>query len=230
MRRWCCRRARLPLRCSATPSALIHAYGDPSARVMSTHSPGPSARASISGSVTARTSCSGPRSRVELQTPVCGSAPINKPRNRWLDWTTTAPVRRYCCSAPRSEHGQSVSELDRLVDVVGDEDDGLMQFVLQAQHFGLEVVAHHRGRRPTTVLSIQQDRGRRPARDHARPLLLAAGRLRRIAVAEFGVRPTRSRHGVGGLRAPRGRTDRSVPARWRRCRPPADAASDHHSG
>ena len=89
--------------------------------------------------------------------------------------------------AARSEHRDLVAELDGLVDIVGDEDDGLAQFALQAQHFGLQLVADHRVDRAERFVH-QQDRwvgGQRPG--DADALLLTTGQLRRVAVGQLRV-------------------------------------------
>ena len=49
--------------------------------------------------------------------------------------------------AAAAEHGDLVAELDRLVDVVGDEHDRLAQFALQPQDFGLQLRRGPPGRR-----------------------------------------------------------------------------------
>ena len=80
-----------------------------------------------------------------------------------------------------------VAHLDRLVDVVGDEEDGLADLRLQAQELVLEALAVDRVDRAEGLVHQHHQRvgGERPGDPD--PLLLAAGELRRVAVAELGV-------------------------------------------
>ena len=96
--------------------------------------------------------------------------------------------------AAAAEHRDLVAELDRLVDVVGDEHDRLAQFALQPQDFGLQVLAHH-GVDGAERLVHQQDRrvGRqRPG--HPDALLLTTRQLRRVPVGELGVQADAFHH------------------------------------
>ena len=43
-----------------------------------------------------------------------------------------------------TEDGNVITEFDCLVDVVGDKDDRLLQFALKTEHFGLQILTHHR--------------------------------------------------------------------------------------
>ena len=98
-----------------------------------------------------------------------------------------------------AEHRHLVAELDRLVDVVGDEHDGLAEFALQPQDFGLQILAHHRVD-GTERLVHQQDRrvgGQCPR--HADALLLAAGQLCRVPVGELRVEPDAFHHRQRGF-------------------------------
>ena len=80
-----------------------------------------------------------------------------------------------------------VAHLDRLVDVVGDEEDGLLDLRLEAEELVLEALAVDRVDRAERLVHQHHQRvgGERPG--DADPLLLAAGELRRVAVAELGV-------------------------------------------
>ena len=81
------------------------------------------------------------------------------------------------------EDGDQVAHLDGLVDVVGDEEDGLGELLLEAQELVLEPLAHDRVDRAERLVHEHDRRvdGQRP-RD-ADTLALAAGELAREAVA-----------------------------------------------
>ena len=103
------------------------------------------------------------------------------------------------------EHDDLIAEQERLVDVVRDEDDGLGQFGLQAQHLLLQLVAHDRVDGAEGLVH-EQDVGvhRQPACD-AHALLLPARELARIAVGEGageadGVHQLESARSRGGFR------------------------------
>ena len=85
------------------------------------------------------------------------------------------------------EDRDAVAHLDRLVDVVGDEEDRLLHLGLEAQELVLEALAVDGVDRAERLVHQHHAgvRGER-ARD-AHPLLLTAGELRRIAVAKLGV-------------------------------------------
>src|SRR5918997_595131 len=81
------------------------------------------------------------------------------------------------------EDGDLVAHLYRLVDVVGDEDDGLLYVLLDAEELLLEPVAGDRVDGPERLVH-EHDRGvRRQGPRHPDALLLAAGELGRVAVA-----------------------------------------------
>ena len=88
---------------------------------------------------------------------------------------------------PTAEHGDLVAELDGLVDVVGDEHDGLAELALQPQELVLELLADDRVDGGERLVHQHHRRvgGERP-RD-ADALLLAAGELGRVAVGECRV-------------------------------------------
>ena len=132
--------------------------------------------------------------------------------------------------AAAAEHRDPVAEFDRLVDVVGDEHDRLVQFGLQPLHLGLQVVADH-GIDGAERLVHQQDRriGRqRPGDTDA--LLLPAGQLRRVAGAPATGRGRPVRAPPTRPCGRRGVNRRAAPARSRRCRPPCGAAAVRRSG
>ena len=80
----------------------------------------------------------------------------------------------------------AVAHLDRLVDVVGDEHDRLADLRLQAQELVLQPLAVDRVDRAERLVHQHQRRvGGERARD-ADALALAAGELRRVAVAHVG--------------------------------------------
>ena len=80
------------------------------------------------------------------------------------------------------QHGDLVAELHRLVDVVGDEEDGLAQLILQPEELVLELLADHRVDRAERLVHEHHRRvGGQRAR-HPDPLLLAARELVGVAV------------------------------------------------
>ena len=79
-----------------------------------------------------------------------------------------------------------VAEPHGLLDVVGDEDDGLVQLVLEPQELALQPLAGDRVDRAERLVHEQDRRVRRQRPRHADPLSLAAGELVRVAGA---VRP-----------------------------------------
>ena len=91
-----------------------------------------------------------------------------------------------------------VAEQERLVDVVRDEHDRLVELALQADELLLQVGAHDGVDRAERLVHEQDVRiGRESARD-ADALLLAAGQLARVALGERAVQPD----GVEQRRAP----------------------------
>ena len=96
--------------------------------------------------------------------------------------------------AADAQHRDLVAELDRLVDVVGDEHDGLAQLALQAQELVLQLLAHDRVDGAERLVHQHHRRvgGQRPG--DADALLLAAGQLGRVALGERRVagRPARA--------------------------------------
>jgi hypothetical protein len=82
------------------------------------------------------------------------------------------------------EDRDPVAHLDRLVDVVGDEDDRLAQLRLEAQELVLQPLAVDRVDRAERLVHQHQRRVGRERAGDADPLALAAGELRGVAVAE----------------------------------------------
>ena len=78
-----------------------------------------------------------------------------------------------------------VAEQERLVDVVRDEHDRLVEVALQADQLLLQLCAHDRVDRPERLVHQQDVRIGREAPRDADPLLLAARELARVAVGEL---------------------------------------------
>ena len=81
-------------------------------------------------------------------------------------------------------HRDLVAELDRLVDVVGDEDDRLAQLALQAQELVLQLLAHDRVDGAERLVHQHHRRVGGERAGDADALLLPAGQLRRVALGE----------------------------------------------
>ena len=84
--------------------------------------------------------------------------------------------------APSVEHGDAVAEQDRLVDVVGDEHDGLVQLALQLEELLLQLGPHDRVDGAERLVHQQHGRVGGEGAGHADALLLAARQLGRVAV------------------------------------------------
>jgi len=80
-------------------------------------------------------------------------------------------------------HRDVVAHLDRLVDVVGHEDDRLADLALEPQELVLEPLAVDRIDRAEGLVHQHQRRVHRQRARHPHALALAAGELRRIAAA-----------------------------------------------
>ena len=91
-----------------------------------------------------------------------------------------------------------VAELDRLVDVVGDEHDGLAEFVLQPDELVLQLRPDHRVDRGERLVHQHHRRigGQRPG--DADPLLLPAGKLGRVPLAHRRVQADPGEQFAGG--------------------------------
>ena len=116
------------------------------------------------------------------------------------------------------EDGDAVGELDRLVDVVGDEDDRLAHPALQVEQLVLQAGPHDRVDGAVGLVH-QQDRrvgGQRPG--HADPLLLPAGELGRVAREQLGIEPDEGDELVDPRLGSEPCPSRAARARWRCCR------------
>ena len=127
------------------------------------------------------------------------------------------------------QHRDLVAELDRLVDVVRDEQDRLAQLGLQAQQFGLQVLAHH-GVHGAEGLVHQQYRwiGGQRAGD-ADALLLASGELERVALGVGLLAARRSSAAPWPARAPCPWTSPAAAARSSRWPAPSGAGTTQRS-
>jgi hypothetical protein len=85
----------------------------------------------------------------------------------------------------------AVADEEGLVDVVGDEDDGLAQLPLQALQLELQLAAHDRVDGPEGLVHQQDVRVRGEAAGHPDALLLAAGQLSGVARCERGIQADR---------------------------------------
>ena len=88
---------------------------------------------------------------------------------------------------PTRRTADLVAELDRLVDVVGDEDDRLAELALQAQELVLQLLADDRVDGAERLVHEHHRRVGREGPGDADALLLAAGELGRVALGERGV-------------------------------------------
>ena len=84
------------------------------------------------------------------------------------------------------QDGDPVAHLDRLVHVMGDEDDRLAHLLLEAQELVLEPIATDRIDGAEWLVHEHHGRIRREGACHADPLALAARQLVRIPVAIGG--------------------------------------------
>ena len=112
--------------------------------------------------------------RERLERPVAA----DEVRHELVDRVLEDLLRRVVLGEPAAlaEDRDAVADLDRLVDVVRDEDDGLAQLLLQAQELVLEPRAHDRVDRAERLVHQHQRAGSRRAR--ARGRRAGAGRPR----------------------------------------------------
>ena len=102
--------------------------------------------------------------------------------------------------APCLHHRDEVAHLDRLVDVVGDEQDRLREVLLEAQELVLEAFADDRVDGPEGLVHEHDRRVHRQGSGHADALALAATQLRRVAVAVLrGIEPDEREQLIGAL-------------------------------
>ncbi len=128
-----------------------------------------------------------------------GPGQRRRPRNRWPGRAGSPPGWR---TAPVSRHGEDghlVAQDGGLINVVGDEDDGLGQVTLQPEQFLLQFVADHRVHGAERLIHEQYRwvGGERPG--HANALLLAAGELGRVPLAQGGGQPDNVQQLLGAL-------------------------------
>ena len=100
-------------------------------------------------------------------------------------------MRRVVLGEPAAlaENRDPVADLDRLVDVVRDEDDGLAQLLLQPQELVLQARAHDRVDRAERLVHQHQRRVRGERAREADALALAAGELRGEALRVGRIEP-----------------------------------------
>ena len=91
--------------------------------------------------------------------------------------------------AADAEHRDLVAELDRLVDVVGDEHDRLAQLGLQPEELVLQALADHRVDRAERLVHQQHGRVGGQRAGDADALLLATGELAGVAARDLGRQP-----------------------------------------
>ena len=222
-----------PARTPSTPVTSIHPRGRPASVTTSTHSPCSSRRAGNSFSVGRPDRCAAePRLRSGTTAPgIRDRVRQTRRRNPW----PARPARRrgasYCCSRPPgpktamwspSLTASSMSWVTKTI--------VLLQFGLQALHFGLQVLADHRIDGAEGFVH-QQDRriGSQRPRDPD-TLLLPAGQLRRDSGSPAPDRDPRVRAPPTRPCGRRGGIRRAAPERLRRCRPRCGAAAVRRSG
>ena len=98
------------------------------------------------------------------------------------------------------EQGDAVGQLDGLVEVVGDQDDRLVDAGLQGEQLVLQPAPHDRVHRAEGLVHEQDGRVGGQGPGHADPLLLAARQLVRVA-AEQASRPGPTRSASSSMRA-----------------------------
>lgn len=81
-------------------------------------------------------------------------------------------------AAALGHHGHAVAQHDRLVHVVGDEHDRLVEAVLQLDHLALQIGAHERIHRGEGLVHEQDRRVGGQCAGHAHALLLSSRQLR----------------------------------------------------
>ena len=123
-----------------------------------------------------------------------------------------------------------VAHLDRLVDVVGDEDDRLAQLGLQAQELVLEPLAVDRVDGAERLVHQHQRRVGRERAGDADALALAAGELGRVAVAEVAGEADQLEQLLDARGGPLLVPAEQLRARWRCCRRSSCAGTGRSAG
>ena len=132
--------------------------------------------------------------------------------------------------AAHPQHRDLVAELDRLVDVVGDEQDRLAELGLQPEELVLQLLADDRVDRAERLVHQHHRRvgGERPG--HADALLLAAGELVRVAAGELRGQADPLEQLEAAARAPSAGPSRAAAAPSRCCRRPCGAGRARRAG
>ena len=122
------------------------------------------------------------------------SAPRKPATKSSAGWASSSCGRRALDEpAARPEDRDPVAQAYRFVDVVGDEDDGLVHLRLESSEFVLQLGAHDGVDRAERLVHQEHRRVGGERAGHADALLLAAGELVRVALAGVGgSSPTRS--------------------------------------
>ena len=110
-----------------------------------------------------------------LRRPVQSDEAANEVVGRVGEDVGRSPDLRDHAAGPKNH--DLVAEQEGLVDVVGDEHDGLAELALQAQQFTLEFVPHDRVDGAERLVHQQHVRIGDQAAADAHPLLLPAGQL-----------------------------------------------------
>ena len=125
------------------------------------------------------------RTRRTLSRRRLAASPPTRARTKSLaGFASSSSGVAFCTTLPSLEDDDALAEAHRLVDVVGDHQDGLAGGRVDADHLGLQRVAGDRVERAEGLVH-EQDVGIGGKRaGEADALLLAAGELMRAAVAE----------------------------------------------
>ena len=113
------------------------------------------------------------------------------------------------------QHRDAVAHLDRLVDVVGDEDDRLADLGLEAQELVLEPLAVDRVDRAERLVHQHQRRVGGERAGDADALALAAGELRRVAAGHLLRQADQVEQLLARARRCAACPSRAAAARWR---------------
>ena len=128
------------------------------------------------------------------------SAPTNRATNSDAGLARISAAPRTGRACPCLHDRDEVAHLDRLVDVVGDEQDRLGEVLLEAQELVLEPFADDRIDGPEGLVHQHDRRVGREGLGHADALALAATQLRRVAVAVLpGLEPDEREELIGPL-------------------------------